>query len=207
MSHEEEKDLRPRRNRVTNAVRENAQRTGYIIRTPKPPEKEISEAPTVRKEMLPPIESTPPSTLLNITPESLHSQAGVPQASSTNAAQSPRGEKAEPSNPVPKWEPLLAIVRRLILCVGLLVTALILLYPSGNLITTTRDTVLVRSRGNNVYGPAYTVMSPTSREFIGTYNFKVHKGRTIAEALISLSFTLGIVWALRPPKGKKKKQQ
>lgn len=210
MSHEEEKDLRPRRNRVTNAVRENAQRTGYITRTPERPEKEISEAPTVRKEILPPIESTPPSTSLNIPPEKLHPQSGIPQASSTNAVQSPRGEKAEPNNPVPKWEPLLAIIRRLVLCIGLLITTLIIIYPNGNSTVTTTNRRRATRRAIGTDYPSYstsTTYIPHGRQFIGTHGFNPHKGRTIAEALISLSFTLGIVWALRPPKGKKKKQQ
>lgn len=206
MSHEEEKDLRPRRNRVTNATRQGAARAGYVSRQPQSPEKKIAETSASRKEMLPPIERTPPSTLLNITPESLHPQSGIPQASSTNAVQSPRGEKAEPSNPVPKWEPLLAIIRRLVLCIGLLITTLIIIYPNG----TSTVTTISRRRAGSIDSPSYSTKNTYTtqgRKFLGTYNFKVHKGRTIAEALISLSFTLGIVWALRPPKGKKKKQQ
>lgn len=205
MSHEEEKDLRPRRNRVTNATRQGAARAGYVPGPARPPEKEIVEASAVRKDMPPPIESTPPSNLLNITPENLRPQSGVPQqASSTNAAQSPRVEKAEPNNPVSKWEPLLAIVRRIVLCIGLLITTLIIIYPNGTSTVTTTS----RRRASSIDSPSYSTRNTYTthgREFIGTYNFNVHKGRTIAEALISLSFTLGIVWALRPPRSKKEK--
>lgn len=204
MSHEEGKDPRPRRNRVTNATRQGAARTGYVIEQPQLPEKEIVKASTIREDIPSAIEYPPPPNLLSITPESLRPQLNVPQAGSINSTQSPMEEKTETNSPAAKWEPLLAMVRRLVLCLGLLVTALAILYPNGSLTTSAYR----RSRARSIDYPSYTTTSTSTnygRRFVGTPDHRINKLQTVAEALISLSFTLGIIWALRPPRSKKEK--
>jgi hypothetical protein len=89
----------------------------------------------------------------------------------------------------------LAIARKVVLCIGLLVAALLFAFPHWRL----SDTIVIPGKPQVVdqeIGRFFIAIPPST---IGIYDVRIHYVRQFTEVAIALLLTFGLVWALRKP--------